>query len=641
VDDACTKHYVSPKRATLDRTPRDTRPFICGHTIGEAMPSPDFGTISDYWLISGHDTVVITSDTTVEATIYVIGDGVLIVDGAMLTLRGSIGISDNGMVTLRDGAHLHFDQFFVGQYYVYMLGGRFEAYDATIDANGVMHFAELHNNSVYIAERCYFPDWTFRRIYDNSVMMLEDVHHVGDFLMNDSVYVSFLRCDTLMPWFYTPPGSHIDIEFPPIDFVEHFEMSEGTPGVDGIGYTFVADSCRQCWWSLENFPGCTVVVRNSDFYGTAIRMTGADTFSVSGIENSHYYADLVVPLPDRHLEFINTTTYWWNWYPMERMVFFIDSCWFGEMIGKDSSNTFAMNCLHDGWTIVLSTIDDAFMSFDAGSSEAYITTFQRSTMFISNSHVVPLRPYQKVSIAHDHSNILCVNCEFDTLPFAMDTAMVMFAAIDSLTSADVGDTIPITGSAWLDTGPFNTATFERYRVYWAPADTSCWTLIIESLSDVFYDTLAIWDTEGMAVGEYALRLTIWDSDDDSLTAMRNISLNSMGVPEEKPLTPNNFIEVLPNPFNSSCRITVEQTFLSVHNGQTGMSDLPATVEIFDVNGRNIANLPVGANLVFTQPQGDRPYEYVWRPDDNITSGVYLVRATVGDKSVTKRIVYLK
>jgi len=33
--------------------------------------------------------------------------------------------------------------------------------------------------------------------------------------------------------------------------------------------------------------------------------------------------------------------------------------------------------------------------------------------------------------------------------------------------------------------------------------------------------------------------------------------------------------------------------------------------------------------------------YIWQPDETISSGVYLVRATTVDGQITKRIVYLK
>lgn len=119
-------------------------------------------------------------------------------------------------------------------------------------------------------------------------------------------------------------------------------------------------------------------------------------------------------------------------------------------------------------------------------------------------------------------------------------------------------------------------------------------------------------------------------------------------------TPEDFaISAHPNPFNGAVTITVEQTFMSIQDdatGQTGMSGLPIEIEIFDMNGRKVDNITVGANLVFGQPSGDHknhPCETVWQPDDNIPSGVYLVRACFESaqrkdgQTVTKRIVYLK
>ncbi len=72
------------------------------------------------------------------------------------------------------------------------------------------------------------------------------------------------------------------------------------------------------------------------------------------------------------------------------------------------------------------------------------------------------------------------------------------------------------------------------------------------------------------------------------------------------------ISISPNPFNSACRIS---------------SPVDATVEIFDVLGQSIDKLPGG--------------DQIWKPEASVGSGVYLVRAKVGDKDITKRVVYLK
>ncbi len=107
---------------------------------------------------------------------------------------------------------------------------------------------------------------------------------------------------------------------------------------------------------------------------------------------------------------------------------------------------------------------------------------------------------------------------------------------------------------------------------------------------------------------------------------------AVGVESEKPITiPNNVsLSIFPNPFNSSCVITVPAG---------------AGIEIFDINGKC-----VGAGFAPAQQQGDRPSSgifnksrpYIWTPDENISSGVYLIKATTKNGlTKTKRVIYLK
>jgi len=72
------------------------------------------------------------------------------------------------------------------------------------------------------------------------------------------------------------------------------------------------------------------------------------------------------------------------------------------------------------------------------------------------------------------------------------------------------------------------------------------------------------------------------------------------------------LTIQPNPFNSAVSISALEG---------------AEVEIFDIKGRNIATLEGGTR--------------VWKPEASVGSGIYLVRATVGEQEITKRVVYLK
>ncbi|RKZ25737.1 hypothetical protein DRQ26_05435, partial [bacterium] len=129
------------------------------------------------------------------------------------------------------------------------------------------------------------------------------------------------------------------------------------------------------------------------------------------------------------------------------------------------------------------------------------------------------------------------------------------------------------------------------------------------------------------------------------------SADSLGTPgeennvvkiKEKTTLPSNLkISVSPNPFNSSVAIFVETQNLAS----------PIGIAIYDLRGNLIATpYPTGAGFV-PLDKGDSEIAkqssrgFIWTPDENIPSGIYLVRATIPqqNKSVvcTKRIVYLK
>ena len=567
------------------------------------------------------DTTFITTDYVQDDDIVIYGQGVLVVDNAMLTLSGTLLIQDEGKAIFRNNAYLHFEQYYVGQYYVWMLDdSQFEATDATIDANGVMHYAQLYDNCTYFASNTNFPDWTFRKVFNNSTLILEDVDHVGDMIVDDSCFVHFTRCDTLMPWFEMPDGSVVNTQFPDPEFVEHFEFSDDTPGVDGIYYTFVADSCSQCWWSLETFNGCDVTINNSIIRGSCVRMFGSNTINIGEIENNTMYSNFIVPLSDRNLEYNDTYVYWWNWYPYDDIIFNIDSCSFGEMIGRGNSETYATNCIHNGATIMLGVGFDAFVSFVDGISYSYVGTFQNGTYLFVNSTITPLWSYQSANIAHDNSYLLAVNSYFEYEPEAMDSALVMFTLIDSLQNYFVGETIEISGSAWIESGDLS-ITFDKYNLYYANEGSNDWTLVEESLTQVDHDILADWNTSELSEGNYELKLTIFDSEGDSLIAFRTITLlPDTGTDEEISACKTELSGNFPNPFNPTTTINLSLGIDSI-----------ISLEIFNLKGQEVKAL---ANDEFDQGL----HKITWDGKDNsgkeVSSGVYLYKLDVGGKSIS-------
>jgi len=112
---------------------------------------------------------------------------------------------------------------------------------------------------------------------------------------------------------------------------------------------------------------------------------------------------------------------------------------------------------------------------------------------------------------------------------------------------------------------------------------------------------------------------------------------------EKPHIPQAFtIEAYPNPFNSSCVITV--------NGVRAFRETPLQIEIYDLRGNVVTPYSSRQSRDSFVPlnKGDRGDAsasaqgvYIWTPDKKIPTGIYLVRATSGNETITKRIVYLR
>ena len=160
-----------------------------------------------------------------------------------------------------------------------------------------------------------------------------------------------------------------------------------------------------------------------------------------------------------------------------------------------------------------------------------------------------------------------------------------------------------------------------------------WTGINMSLPDSIVWTVPYWNADGevyLAINPFTpaqIQIPFWDSGSTNIWNAGSI---------EKPNSPH--LTIYPNPFNSAVSIA-----FSCHSRENGNPE----IKIFDINGRmvdEISDNPVGSRPASTAGDaGVAPTvrECIWRPDETVGSGIYLVRAKIGDKNITKRVVYLK
>ncbi len=100
--------------------------------------------------------------------------------------------------------------------------------------------------------------------------------------------------------------------------------------------------------------------------------------------------------------------------------------------------------------------------------------------------------------------------------------------------------------------------------------------------------------------------------------------------DDKPFMPKDVVlAAYPNPFNSSIRFQVSGSRCQV----SGVGE--QEIEIFDLKGNRIADF-TDYRLPITDYRC-----VVWRPSESVSSGIYIVRATTGERIANKKIVYLK
>jgi len=173
-------------------------------------------------------------------------------------------------------------------------------------------------------------------------------------------------------------------------------------------------------------------------------------------------------------------------------------------------------------------------------------------------------------------------------------------------------------------------------------------------NEEWFDTRYLLDETGSGIWNYILPTTAWafdtveivisswiDSPPSALemaefqdTVMQRILHSYMTgtglVVNQHSLLETFAINAYPNPFNTSCRIHL-----------SGFSEQGIKIEIFDLSGTlRLRSVPsTHRSLNGAETTTDR--EFIWQPDESISSGTYFIKVTAGAKSAMKQVIFLK
>ncbi len=162
-----------------------------------------------------------------------------------------------------------------------------------------------------------------------------------------------------------------------------------------------------------------------------------------------------------------------------------------------------------------------------------------------------------------------------------------------------------------------------------------------AIIDVQTPTTSVADTSGSG-GEYSLEIpglmpaTCIVSAEEYVSETLVVSLETdtiidfvlertTGVVDTSSLVVDEYsLKCSPNPFNSVCNIKIPI--------QDGYKQSSVKIQVFDLRGNFV-------KIIYEGKFSNR--EYVWNADENISSGIYIVNAIIGEHSFNRKVVLLK
>jgi len=560
------------------------------------------------------DTMIITGSWSHIGPIYVLDNGVLIIRNADFTNSGSLYISDSGQV-FADSSSLSFPQQYPYQNNIFLFQEAYlRFYACTTSFGGYAHYLDIRDSAQMEVQNLYQEDFTSSYIRDRASLAVYGTNLAGEYGVMDSATVNFKDVTELFVYHHFPSSAVIDFSFPQdTDTVYSYIFDDSLPGVDGIGYHIEIDSSYNLRWGILPSGGSDVRITNSNLRIIGLWFEGGDTMDLSGLVNNTYYSDFTLPLSDRTLQLINTSVKSWNIYTFNASNLNLTGSIVGEVISKGHSVLNLSDYFLDGSGGVLTAADTSVLISFLSAINTDIRTEGDASLLLSYS-AVPMGDI----LAMGNSILIVVQSALQEEPTPLDGSVVWFANIQGPSRAYVGDSVPIIGSAWIDRGPENTYyDFGEYQMSYQKVGDSLWTPISSIFEEVREDTLSLWDTRGLEPGNYTLRLVLKNNLGDSVEAMKNINLQTVGISETKE-NRKVYFNVYPVPRG----IVVELSLLK--------PDF-ITIKAYDILGRRIGEIYKGE-----LQSGSK--SFLWRPS---TSGVYFLYISQNGFLSTKKVIWVK
>lgn len=500
-----------------------------------------------------NDTLVVTGPWQNNSPVFVVNDGVLIFNNAQATISGFLLVAGTGKIIATNSS------FYFPQQYFYEWGlqaaqhGQMYMRNCTLDFNGLAHDIGISDSATLIQQNVYFNDNnTTTGINNQATYILDSVNLAGEIVATDSIHLILENVDTVKVWHQVMNGQGLTWTFPNGINLQHYAIGPDSAGVTGIQYTVEADNIEHLFWALMPDNGSNVNISNSTITSVGVLFSGTDTANVQGLVDNSTYTTSPTFFTDRTFHLNNCSVQTWGIYPGDTSIVNITSCIAGEIGSGGMAKTNCSDLFADGSAGYVWANSKAFLSSSGCGLKCPIRAEQAGFVISAFNSITAATGY-----AIDSGLLIMIQTPTISAPVAYDGSDVWVGML-SPQSANTGDTVLLTGSAYILRGPTSRLmSFSSYYVaYQAPGSNSYVTIGDTSATPVTQNTLASWPTIGLAPGQYNLVLIIKDNYGDSVTVNSAITLQPIGTGIAN--IQNSEVKVYPNPTTNQLTITADQ-----------------------------------------------------------------------------------
>jgi hypothetical protein len=587
-----------------------------GHPVPQASDS----------LIIGDDTpnetVNITGKYTFHGDLLIINQGMLNIADADFTIDGDIIIGGNGRLNVTGGSFTVVQDYIYEHQMLLLENSSMRFSDAVFRSSGRSWSVSQFGRSRYEMHGSEVADgFITAALLDEAQAAISNSKTPGEFLCFGNNDLTFGNCDFMLFWIVLPETSVVDTALPGDLSASAWSFPDSMPDVHGIPYRVSIENCTNVMWGLISTTGSAATFRQSDFRAAGLMFTSGDSLEITGITNQSVHEDEVVGLPDRKLRLIGSNVETWNFYVSSYSNITVNNCILGEILTQEHGKATLSNSICDGSGGYLGAFDQSFMMIYGSFIRSPVIARNSSLLIGANSSFSGSE-----IVADEYAVMLIANTLRIAEPDAL-SAGVMFEIQIPPVFGETGSMVPVYGTMRLKAGPDNPVRLTGYRIdYSADPAGGNWQPTDGMHRDpVENGRLAMWNTDGLAPGDYGLRITFWHSYGDSVTIDSPARLDMPAWIEKSGQAEGRQFSLgrnYPNPFNPVTEIEF---------------NIPAagwvTLEVFNMPGEKITTL-------LDQPMEAGRHRVTFR-GDGLPAGLYFYTIRSGGFKKTQKCLLMK